>query len=256
MNTPTPTPIALITGGSRGLGRNAALALAAQGTDVIVTYRSNETEAQAVVTQIRNLGRRAAALQLDTGEVQTFAGFADRLRAVLAETWQRKRFDYLVNNAGVGVHASLAETTEAQFDQLMNVHLKGVFFLTQKLLPLINDGGRILNVSSGLARFALPGYAAYAAMKGGIEVLTRYMAKELGPRGIAVNVIAPGAIETDFGGGAVRDNAQLNAFVAAQTALGRVGLPDDIGGAIAALLSPGGRWINAQRIEASGGMFL
>lgn len=252
----TPTPIALITGSSRGLGRNAALALAAQGTDVIVTYRSNLAEAESVVAQIRALGRRAATLELDTSNTPGFENFASRLRAVLADEWQRERFDFLVNNAGTGVHASFAETTEAQFDTLMNIHLKGVFFLTQKLLPLINDGGRILNVSSGLARFALPGYAAYGAMKGGVEVLTRYLAKELGPRGIAVNVIAPGAIETDFGGGAVRDNAQLNAFVASQTALGRVGLPDDIGGAIAALLSPGGRWINAQRIEASGGMFL
>lgn len=250
------TPIALITGGSRGLGRNAALALAAQGTDVILTYRSNLAAAEAVVAQIRALGRRAAALELDTGNTQGFTNFANHLRAVLAEEWQRERFDFLVNNAGVGLHANFIETTEAQFDTLMNIHLKGVFFLTQKLLPLINDGGRILNVSTGLARFALPGYAAYAAMKGGVEVLTRYMAKELGPRGITVNAIAPGAIETDFGGGAVRDNAQLNAMVASQTALGRVGLPDDIGGAIAALLSPGGRWINAQRIEASGGMFL
>lgn len=250
------TPIALITGGSRGLGRSAALALADQGTDVIVTYRSKQAEADQVVAQIRALGRKAAALELDTGHSASFADFAGRLRTVLADEWQSERFDFLVNNAGIGVHQTFAETTEAQFDALMNVHLKGVFFLTQKLLPLIQDGGRILNVSSGLARFALPGYAAYATMKGGIEVLTRYLAKELGPRGIAVNVIAPGAIETDFGGGAVRDNAQLNAFVAAQTALGRVGQPDDIGGAIAALLSPGGRWINAQRIEASGGMFL
>jgi NAD(P)-dependent dehydrogenase (short-subunit alcohol dehydrogenase family) len=170
--------------------------------------------------------------------------------------WQRERFDFLVNNAGIGIHASFADTTEAQFDTLMAIHLKAPFFLSQLLLPLLNDGGRILNVSSGLARFALPGYAAYATMKGGIEVLTRYMAKELGPRGIAVNVIAPGAIETDFGGGAVRDNAQLNAFVAAQTALGRTGQPDDIGAAIALLLSDGAGWITAQRVEASGGMFL
>jgi NAD(P)-dependent dehydrogenase (short-subunit alcohol dehydrogenase family) len=252
----TPTPIALITGGSRGLGRNAALALAAQGTDVILTYRSQRAEAEAVVAQIRALGQRAAALELDTGNTQGFADFVNRLRALLAKEWQREQFNYLLNNAGIGVHQPFAETTETQFDQLMNIHLKGVFFLTQKLLPLIQDGGRILNVSTGLARFALPGYAAYAAMKGGVEVLTRYLAKELGPRGIAVNVIAPGAIETDFGGGTVRDNAQVNAFIASQTALGRVGQPDDIGGAIAALLSPGSGWINAQRIEASGGMFL
>jgi NAD(P)-dependent dehydrogenase (short-subunit alcohol dehydrogenase family) len=252
----TTTALALITGGSRGLGRNAARALAAQGTDVILTYHSNRAEAEAAVAEIQTLGRRAAALQLDTSDSQSFLAFAARLKDTLATHWQRERFDFLVNNAGVGVHQPFAETTEAQFDLLVNIHLKGVFFLTQALLPLINDGGRILNVSSGLARFALPGYAAYATMKGGIEVLTRYLAKELGPRGIAVNVIAPGAIETDFGGGVVRDNAQLNAFIASQTALGRVGQPDDIGGAIAALLSPGGRWINAQRIEASGGMFL
>jgi NAD(P)-dependent dehydrogenase (short-subunit alcohol dehydrogenase family) len=171
-------------------------------------------------------------------------------------SWGRDRFDHLVNNAGMGVHAGFAETTRAQFDALVDVHFKGPFFLTQALLPRIADGGRIINISSGLARFALPGYAAYAAMKGAMEVLTRYQAKELGARGIAVNIVAPGAIETDFGGGAVRDNAQLNAFVASQTALGRVGVPDDIGGVVASLLSPANRWINAQRIEASGGMFL
>lgn len=250
------TPIALITGGSRGLGRNTALHLARQGSDVILTYRSNRAEADAVVAQIARLGRRAAALQLDVADSKSFGAFAEQVRGVLAQHWQRDRFDYLVNNAGIGIHASLMETTEAQFDELVNIHLKGVFFLTQKLLPLIVDGGRIVNLSSGLARFALPGYAAYGAMKGAIEVLTRYMAKELGPRGIAVNVVAPGAIETDFGGGAVRDNAQLNAWIASQTALGRVGKPDDIGGVIASLLSPASGWINAQRIEASGGMFL
>ncbi len=248
--------IALITGGSRGLGRNAALHVARSGTDVILTYRSQAAEAQAVVAEIEALGRRAVALPLDVAASATFTAFAGQVRDVLARHWQRERFDFLVNNAGVGVYASFMETTEAQFDDMVNIHLKGVFFLTQKLLPLMNDGGRILNVSSGLARFALPGYAAYAAMKGGVEVLTRYLAKELGARGIAVNVVAPGAIETDFGGGAVRDNAQLNAFIAGQTALGRVGLPDDIGGVIAALLQPGTGWVNAQRIEASGGMFV
>lgn len=255
MNSPQ-APIALVTGGNRGLGLNTALHLARQGTDVILTYRSKRAEADAVVAQIVQLGRRAIALQLDVGDSKSFGAFAEQVRGALAQHWQRDRFNYLVNNAGTGVHASLMETTEAQFDDLVNIHLKGVFFLTQKLLPLLAGGGRIVNLSSGLARFALPGYAAYAAMKGGIEVLTRYMAKELGPRGIAVNVVAPGAIETDFGGGVVRDNAQLNAFVASQTALGRVGKPDDIGGVIASLLSPANGWINAQRIEASGGMFL
>jgi len=256
MNNPQITPIALVTGGSRGLGRNTALHLARQGTDVILTYRSNRTEADAVVAQIVQSGRRALALQLDVADSKSFDAFTEQVRGALAQHWQRDRFNYLVNNAGTGVHASLMETTEAQFDDLVNIHLKGVFFLTQKLLPLLANGGRIVNLSSGLARFALPGYAAYGAMKGAIEVLTRYMAKELGPRGIAVNVVAPGAIETDFGGGVVRDNAQLNTFIASQTALGRVGKPDDIGGVIASLLSPANGWINAQRIEASGGMFL
>lgn len=249
------TPIALITGGSRGLGRNAAIHLAKQGTDVILTYRGNRAEAEAAVAEIEALGRRAAALQLDVAQSDTFAAFVEAVKKVLAG-WGSERFDYLLNNAGIGIHASFAETTEAQFDELVKIHLKAPFFLSQKLLPLIADGGSILNVSSGLARFAFPGFAAYGAMKGGIEVLTRYMAKELGARGIRVNVIAPGAIETDFGGGSVRDNAQANAFVASQTALGRAGLPDDIGAVVAALFSPGMGWVNAQRIEASGGMVL
>lgn len=246
--------IALVTGSSRGLGRSTALKLAESGVDVIVTYKGNEAEAQVVVQLIRAQGRRALALQLDVADSQSFAGFAVKLKTVLAGTWQREGFDYLVNNAGVGVHASLAQTTEEQFDMLCKVHLKGTFFLTQKLLPLLNEGGRIVNISSGLTRFALPGFAAYAAMKGGVEVLTRYMARELGERGIVVNTIAPGAIETDFGGGMVRDNAQMNAGIASQTALRRVGLPDDIGGAVAALLSEGNHWVNAQRIEVSGGI--
>lgn len=249
-------PIALVTGGSRGLGRNAALHIAQQGIDVILTYRSQAAEAEATVAEIERLGRRAVALPLDVSQSAGFAAFAAQVREVLSGRWQRERFDFLVNNAGIGIHAGFMETTEAHFDQLVDIHFKGVFFLTQKLLPLMNDGGRIVNVSTGLARFALPGFAAYAAMKGAVEVLTRYLAKELGPRGIAVNVVAPGAIETDFGGGAVRDNAQMNAFIASQTALGRVGQPDDIGGVIASLLLPGSRWVNAQRIEASGGMFL
>jgi NAD(P)-dependent dehydrogenase (short-subunit alcohol dehydrogenase family) len=248
--------IALITGGSRGLGKSAALALAAQGVDIILTYRSAHNEAEAVVAEIEAAGARAVALPLDAGKVAGFGAFAANVGQLLDARWQRSSFDYLVNNAGIGIDAPFAQTTEAQFDELCNIHLKAVFFLTQALLPLIADGGRILNVSSGLARFALPGKAAYAAMKGGVEVLTRYLAKELGPRGIAVNVIAPGAIETDFGGGTVRDNAQVNAFVAAQTALGRAGRPEDIGGAIAMLLSGQSGWINAQRIEVSGGMFI
>ena len=250
------TQIALVTGGSRGLGRNTALKLAERGVDVVITYRSAADEAQAVVAQIERMGRRAVALPLDVADSASFAAFAEHVRGLLAKTWQREQFDFLVNNAGAGIHAGFAETSEAQFDTLMNIHLKGPFFLTQKLLPLIADGGRIVNISSGLTRFAMPGYATYAAMKGGIEVLTRYLAKELGARGIAVNTLAPGAIETDFGGGVVRDNAQMNAAIAAQTALGRVGQPDDIGGAISALLQADNRWVNAQRIEVSGGMFV
>ena len=248
--------IAIVTGGNRGLGKNTVLHLARHGVDAIFTYRSHPAEAEAVVSEVAPLGARAVALSLDVADGQAFAGFAAQVQALLRTQWQREQFDFLVNNAGIGLHAGFADTTEAQFDQLLNVHFKGVFFLTQALLPLIADGGRIVNLSTGLTRFALPGYAAYASMKGAIEVLTHYLAKELGPRGIAVNVVAPGAIETDFGGGVVRDNAQMNAQIAAQTALGRVGVPDDIGGVIAALLAEGTRWINAQRIEASGGVFL
>lgn len=249
------TPIALITGASRGLGRAGALALAARGVAIIGTYHSNKAEADKTAADVAAAGSRAVMLPLDTGVVAEFAPFAEAVRAAL-QTFDRERFDFLVNNAGVGLHKPFAETTEADFDRLMNIHFKGVYFLTQTLLPLIEDGGRILNISSGLARFALPGASAYAAMKGGVEVLTRYLAKELGPRRIAVNTLAPGAIETDFNGGTVRDNKQVNAFVASVTALGRAGKPDDIGGAIAALLDPGSGWITGQRVEASGGMFV
>ncbi|MEG3986860.1 SDR family oxidoreductase [Microcoleus sp. S28C3] len=254
--TQDKTKIALVTGASRGLGKNTALTLAKKGVDVIVTYHNSDEDAKNVVSAIEEIGAKAVALQLDTSNTKTFDGFAEQVKQSLQDKWQTEHFDFLVNNAGVGVYAPFADTTEDDFDRLMNIHLKGVFFLTQKLLPLINDGGRIVNISSGLARFALPGYAAYASMKGAIEVLTRYMAKELGHRQIAVNVVAPGAIETDFNGGAVRDNPEINSFIASQTALGRVGLPDDIGGAIAALLSEDNRWVNAQRIEVSGGQFV
>ncbi len=248
--------VALVTGSSRGLGKSMALHLAERGVDVIVTYRSGAREAAEVVRQVEAKGGKGVALELDVADSKSYPSFAATVGRELQRVWQRGRFDYLVNNAGIGVHASLLETTEEQFDQLVNVHLKSTFFLTQRLLPLLEDGGSILNVSSGLARFALPGYAAYGAMKGGIEVLTRYMAKELGSRNINVNTLAPGAVETDFGGGAVRDNRGLNAGIAAQTALGRVGLPDDIGGVVSLLLSPEAHWINGQRIEVSGGMLL
>ncbi|KTK30543.1 SDR family NAD(P)-dependent oxidoreductase [Enterobacter hormaechei] len=248
--------IALVTGGSRGMGKNAVLKLAAEGTDIILTWNSSQQEAQEVVREIEGKGRKAAALQLNVGDTASFARFAQQVKETLTHVWQRDTFDYLVNNAGTGLYAPYTETTEAQFDDAVNIHFKGPFFLTQQLLPLIKDGGRILNVSSGLARFTQPGSGTYAAMKGAMEVLTRYQAKELGVRGISVNIIAPGAIETDFGGGRVRDNAELNQLLASQTALGRVGLPDDIGDAIAALLSDKLGWMNAQRIEVSGGMFL
>ena len=245
--------IAIVTGASRGLGRNAALNIARHGGDVILTYHSRGEDAQAVVAEINAMGRHAIAFQLDTGNIADFVPFAECLRTALRENWQRETFDHLVNNAGHGDYALIEQTTEAQFDGLVNVHFKGVYFLTQALLPLIADGGRIVNLSSGLTRVSYPGYAAYAAVKGAVEVLTVYMAKELGSRGITVNTVAPGAIETDFGGGGVRDNPEINKIFADMTALGRAGLPDDIGPMIASLLSEDNRWVNAQRIEVSGG---
>lgn len=248
--------IALVTGGSRGLGKNAVLKLAAAGTDIIFTYHSQREAALNVVAEIEQTGAKAVALQLNVSDVASFTEFAQQVKIQLKQVWGRESVDYLVNNAGVGLYAPFAETSEAMFDELMNIHFKGPFFLTQQLLPLIADGGRIVNVSTGLTRFSLPGYAAYASMKGAMEVLTRYQAKELGARGISANSIAPGAIETDFGGGHLRDDEELNRYVASQTALGRTGLPDDIGDAIVALLSDNLRWMTAQRVEVSGGMFL
>jgi NAD(P)-dependent dehydrogenase (short-subunit alcohol dehydrogenase family) len=247
------TKIAIVTGGSRGLGRSTVLHLARRGVHSILTYHTNRTEADKVVAAVRELGANAVAVQLDTRDVKSFDAFVVRVRSALAELGA-ERFDYLVNNAGTGLHRSILETSEDDFDQLVNVHLKGVFFLTQKLLPSIADGGRIINLSSGLARFAVPGTAAYAMMKGGIEVFTRVLAKELGSRRITANTVAPGAIETDFNGGQVRDDANMNRMVAQMTALGRTGQADDIGPMIASLLSDDNRWVNAQRIEVSGGM--
>ena len=251
-----PSRIAVITGANRGLGRSTALALAADGVDLIITYRSNPEEAAAVVESATALGRTAVALRLDVGEATALDPFVDEVRTALKEHWDRDTFDILVNNAGQAIYASIAETTPEGFDDLMNVHVRGVFFLTQKLLPVLADGARIVNVSTGLARFASPGWSAYAMAKGAIEVFTRYLAQELGARGISVNTVAPGATATDFGGGTVRDNEQLNAHLAGQTAFGRVGEAEDIGPAIAALLAPGAGWITAQRIEASGGMLI
>jgi NAD(P)-dependent dehydrogenase (short-subunit alcohol dehydrogenase family) len=251
--TKSQDKIAIITGGSRGLGRSTVLSLAKRGVDSIFTYHSNRAEAEKVSELVADAGRRAIALQLDTGNVRTFDSFVSSTRQALAKLGA-ERFDYLINNAGTSLHKNFDQTTEEELDAIYNVHFKGVFFLTQKLLPLINDGGRIVNISSGLARFSLQGSSAYGSMKGAVEVLTRYLAKELGPRGIAVNTVAPGAIETDFSGGMVRDNPEVNKRVAEVTALGRAGQPDDIGPMIAALLSEDNRWINAQRIEVSGGM--
>jgi NAD(P)-dependent dehydrogenase (short-subunit alcohol dehydrogenase family) len=253
MNTQTQK-IALITGGSRGLGRNTAESLARKGVDSVITYHSRAEEAQAVVAKLEAQGRKAFALQLDAGATKTFPGFAEKLKKALQDTWSRSSFDYLVNNAGISHHAAFDKVTEEELDSLYQVNFKGVFFLTQKLLPLINDGGRIVMLSSGTTRIIFPGSAAYASLKGAIEILALYLAKELGPRGIAVNTVAPGAIATDFSGGMVRDNPEVNKLVAGMTALGRAGLPDDIGPMIASLLSEDNRWVNAQRIEVSGGM--
>lgn len=250
------TKIAVITGANRGLGRSMALHLAAQGVDVIGTFRNNGAEGAEVVREIEAIGQRAGMLQLDVAVSATFAEFKNDLLRTLQTKFNRDTFDFLINNAGIGSHTLIADLHEEEFDAMVNVHFKGPVFLTQRLLPIIADGGRILNISSGLARMTHAGAAIYASNKSAIETFTRYLAKELGPRGITANVIAPGAIATDFNGARVRDNAQINQTIASMTALGRVGLPDDIGAAVAAILSDGGRWINAQRIEVSGGQGL
>ena len=254
--TVTRTKIALVTGGSRGLGRDMAIRLAQKGIDVVLTYNNKQAKADEVVAEIQSLGQQAVAFQLDTGNVSLFDDFFKKLTAHLQAKTGSQNFDFLINNAGTALYAPFAETTEEQFDTAMNIHYKGVFFLIQKALPYLNNGGRIVNISSGLARFSFPGSSAYGAMKGAIEVLTRYLAKELGSRGIAANVVAPGAIETDFGNGHVRDDQEVNAQIASATALGRVGLPTDIGGVVAFLCTDEARWINGQRIEVSGGMML
>jgi NAD(P)-dependent dehydrogenase (short-subunit alcohol dehydrogenase family) len=250
------TKIALVTGGSRGLGKNMALQIAKKGIDLIITYNSKKEEADAVVKEIESLDQKAVALQLNVADSSTFDLFFRNVTATLKNTFKTAKFDFLINNAGIGIHNSFLETTEAEFDQLTNIQFKGPFFLTQKALAVMNDGGGIVNISTGLARFSFPGYAAYAAMKGAMETLTKYQAKELGARKIRVNIVAPGAIETDFGGGIVRDNEQMNQQIASVTALGRVGLPEDIGGVVAFLCTDDARWVNAQRIEVSGGMML
>ncbi|MEM6766703.1 MAG: SDR family oxidoreductase [Bacteroidota bacterium] len=252
----TTGKIALVTGGSRGLGKDMAMSLAQKGHHVVLTYNSRDDLAKEVVSAIQAMGLKSAALQLSVSDPSTFDSFFTNLGNTLKSEFGSDHFDFLVNNAGIGVHAGFSETTEEQFDLLMNIHFKSPFFLTQKSLPMMREGGSVVNVSSGLARFSLPGYSAYGAMKGGIETLTKYQARELGEKGIRVNVVAPGAIETDFGGGAVRDNADLNAYVSSVTALGRAGLPNDIGPVVAYLCSEEAKWVTGQRLEASGGMFL
>jgi NAD(P)-dependent dehydrogenase (short-subunit alcohol dehydrogenase family) len=248
--------IALITGGNRGIGRSTAIALAAKGVDSVITYRSHAEEAEAVVAELQGLGRTAAALQLDVGDSAGFATFAATLTETLRDTWGRDNFDYLVNNAGNSSGSSLATVTEAEFDRLIDIHYKGVLFLTQRLVDLIADGGGIVNISSGLARFVFPNRIAYGSVKGAVEVLSRYLAAELGPRGIRVNVVAPGAVATDFSGGVVRDNPEYQEAIAEHTALGRHAVADDIGPVIASLLGDDNHWVTGQRIEASGGMHL
>lgn len=248
--------IALVTGGSRGLGKDMALRLAEKGLDVILTFNSKEEEANKVLGQIEHMGQKAAALQLNTGDLKTFASFEGRLNDVLVNTFNADHIDYLVNNAGVGGYSPIAEVTEEMFDELLNIHFKGVYFLTQRLIPMMNDGGGIVNISSGLTRVTVPASSVYASMKGAVETFTKYLAKELGGRKIRANVIAPGAIMTDFGGAHLREDEQLQNFISSVTALGRPGVAEDLGGVVAFLCSEDSRWINGQRIEVAGGMQL
>ena len=245
--------IALVTGGSRGLGKDMALKLAQQGIDVVLTYHTQQAEAAAVLAEIEALGRRAAALSLNAADPSTFEAFFAQLTAVLATTFSTDGFDFLINNAGTSLTAPIAEATEAQFDEMLNIHFKGVFFLTQRALPLLRDGGRVINISSATTRTAFAGASVYASMKGAVEVFTRYLALELGSRGIAANVVAPGAV---FGGGAMTDTPEIRTYVAQLTALGRVAEPDDIGGIVAFLCTDAARWLNGQRLEATGGVML
>ncbi|MEG1589438.1 SDR family NAD(P)-dependent oxidoreductase [Chryseobacterium sp.] len=249
------TKIALVTGASRGLGKNSALKIAQKGLDVIITYNSNKEEAEKVVAEIEALGQKAIAYQLDTRNTKSFEEFVKNIGDYLEKNTGNRNIDFLINNAGTALYAPITDTTEEQLDEMVDIHFKGVFFLTQKFLPFINDGGGIVNISSGLARFVLPGSSVYGSLKAGVEMMTKYLAKELGARKIKANVVAPGAIETDFGGGRTRDDKNMNALVANNTALGRAGLPDDIGGVVAFLCTEDARWITAQRIEVSGGMF-
>ncbi len=248
--------IALVTGGSRGLGKDMALSLADRGLDIILTYNTQKDGAEQVVSQIKSKGRKAEFLQLDISKINSLNIFVENVLSVLKSNWKTDKFDFLINNAGVGLTLPIQQATEEAFDNMMNIHYKGVYFLTQKFLPHINDNGGIIFISTGTTRFCVPGYSIYASLKGAVEVLSRYVAKEFGQRGIRSNVVAPGAIETDFNNAAIRNNPQLKSYLASQTALGRVGNADDIGGVVAFLCTEEAKWINAQRIEVSGGMFL
>lgn len=250
------TKIALITGGNRGLGKNSALRLAQKGNDIIITFNTNQEEANAVVSEIEATGRKAAALKLDVGNLKSFDEFISQVSQTLKDKFQTNKFDFLINNAGFGATIPFAQATEDDFDKFMNVHFKGVYFLTQKILTIMNDNGSIVNFSSGTTRFVNPGYSMYASMKGAVEIFTKYLAKDLGSRGINVNIVAPGAIETDFNNGAIRNDPQRKNMIASNTPLGRVGQPNDIGGIVAFLCSDEAKWISGQRIEASGGVNL
>jgi NAD(P)-dependent dehydrogenase (short-subunit alcohol dehydrogenase family) len=252
----TQSKIALVTGGSRGLGKDMAIKLAQKGIDVIITYSTKKAEADIVVDEIKKIGQKATSIQLNITETNTFDNFFNNVKNELVTKFNAEKIDFLINNAGIGIYNNFSTTTEEQFDELLRIQFKGPFFLTQKALEFINDGGGIVNISTGLTRFAFAGYSAYASMKGAIEILTKYQAKEFGNRKIRVNVVAPGAIETDFGGGVVRDNTDLNNHISSITALGRVGLADDIGGVVAFLCTEDAKWINAQRIEVSGGVLI
>jgi NAD(P)-dependent dehydrogenase (short-subunit alcohol dehydrogenase family) len=252
----TKNKIALVTGGSRGLGKDMALQLAKKGLDVVITYNSQQGEADKVASEIQQSGQKAAALQLNVGDLKSFAAFSDQLKEVLTNTFGTDHFDYLVNNAGIGGYTPIAEVTEETFDELLNIHFKGVYFLTQKMLPILNNGGGIVNISSGLTRVSVPNSSVYASLKGAVEVFTRYLAKELGAKGIRANTVAPGAVLTDFGGGHLRNDENLQKMVSSMTALGRPGVAEDIGGVVAFLCTEDARWVNGQRIEVSGGMLV
>ncbi len=250
------TKIALVTGGSRGLGKDMALALAKKGIDVVLTYRTNKKEAEDVSEEIISLGRKAITLPFDVSDIKSFDGFISQLTSTLQKNWNVSTFDFLINNAGVGATIPIAQVTEEVFDNLLNIHFKGVYFLTQKSLFIMNDGGSVINISSGTTRFCVPGYSVYSSLKGAVEVFTKYIAKEYGNRGIRSNIVAPGPVETDFNNAAIRSNPQMKSFLGSQTALGRVGQADDIGSVVAFLCSDDAKWINGQRIEASGGINL